>query len=282
MAMKRIAIAIIGLALLTGACGDPAGSSNPLATIVLAADKTQEAGTARMSMDMVMDGPTGLVESSGEGVLDMGAGSVQLSMEMEMPDAPAGTPDMGTIEAVFEGTMMYMKMPALSSQLPSGKPWVSFDFQKIGEEMGMDMGALMQAGGSDPTQSMQYLRGASGEVQTLGEEEVRGFATTHYRATIVFDKIVEQAPADLRDRLEPTVDLIKEWAGTDEMPVEVWIDDQGRMIRQRQSFEYVAGPAAGTSMDMTLEMYDFGVDAQIEAPPAAQVTDLRELMKGMP
>jgi hypothetical protein len=281
--MKRFAVAVIGTALAISACGGESSSgSNPLAVIALAADKTQEAGTARMSMEMVMDGPTGRINSSAEGVLDMASKQVEMTMEMEMPDAPAGTPDMGTIEGVMDGTVMYMKMPALSAQLPSGKPWVSFDFQKIGEEMGMDMGALMQAGGSDPTQAMQYLRGASGEVKTLGEEEVRGFATTHYRATIVFDKIVEQAPGDLRDRLEPTVDLIKEWAGTDEMPVEVWIDDQGRMIRQKQSFEYAAGPAAGMSMDMTLEMYDFGVQVDIEPPPPSQVTDLHDLMKQMP
>lgn len=278
--MRRIAIAAVGLFLVLGtACGGTSpGESNPLAVILLAADKTQEVGTARASMDMEMDGPSGAVVATGEGLFDIAAKRGEMTMEMEMPDAPAGTPDLGTIESVYDGTVVYMKMPAATA-LPDGKPWIRFDFQTVGESMGLDFGALMQAGTSDPTQSLQYLRGASGEVETIGEEEVRGETAIHYRATIVFDKIVEQAPAEQRDRLRPTIEVMKEWVGSAGVPVDVWIDDEGRMVRLDQRFEYAAGPAAGTSMAMTLEMYDFGVEVDVEVPPASQVTDLQELME---
>ena len=280
--MKRTAAAFIGLAFLLGACGEPSSESNPLAVIALAADKTQEAGTARIWMDMEMDGPTGLIKTTADGVMDMAAKQGEMSMEMDMADAPAGTPDMGTIEAVLDGTVIYMKMPALAAQLPPGKPWMSFDLAEAGEQMGIDIGALMQSGSSDPTQSLQYLRGASGDVETVGEEVVRGVQTTHYRATVSFDKMIEQAPAELRPRLEPTVDVLREWVGRDELPIEVWIDDQGRMLRQKQDLEYTGGPAEGTSMAMVLEMYDFGVEVDVDVPPASQVTDIGELMRGMP
>ncbi len=279
--MRRIVVASIGLLLALSGCGGASSESNPLAVIVLAADKTQEAGTARVWMDMQMEGRTGLITSTADGVMDMASGRGEVTMEMDMPDLPAGTPALGTIETVFEGTTIYMKMPALAAQLPPGKPWMSFDLQEVGEEMGLDFGALMQSGNSDPTQSLQYLRGAAGEVETLGEEQVRGVQTTRYRASVSFDKMIEQAPEDLRPRLEPTVDAVAEWIGADEIPVEVWIDEQGRMLRQKQNFEYVAGPARGTSVAMTLEMYDFGVDVEVEVPPSSQVTDLRELMEGM-
>lgn len=279
--MKRMAIVIFGLILVVGGCGGSA-DSNPLATIVLAADRTQEAGTARMWMDMTMDGPDGLVTSTSDGAFDMDAGHGHMTMDMDMPDAPAGTPELGTTEAVYAGTTIYMKMPTLSAHLPPGKPWVSLDLQAAGEEVGLDFGALMQSGTSDPTQTLQYLRGASGEVTVVGEETVRGADATHYRATISLDKIVEEAPDDLRDRLKPTIELLKEWAGTDELPVDVWIDDEGRMVRQSQSFTYAAGPAAGTSMDMTLEMYDFGTDVEVDLPPPSEVTDLVELMQRSP
>lgn len=280
--MKRIAAATVGSLFVLGACGSPGSSSNPLAVIVLAADKTQEAGSARVWMEMEMDGPTGLTNTTGDGVFDMSGKAGHMTMEMDMPDAPAGMPELGTSEVVFDGTVMYMKMPALTSQIPGAKPWVSFDLEQAGKEAGVDMGALMQAGGSDPTQSMEYLRGAAGDVETLGEEEVRGIDTTHYSASISFDKIVEQAPADLRDRLEPTIEQLKEWVGSDEMPVEVWIDDEGRMVRMKQDVEYATGPAAGTSMKVTMEIYDFGTAVEVEIPPASQVTDFRELMQGAP
>lgn len=281
MRIKRIVVAVVGLAVLGGACGDSSGGTNPLATIVLAADKTHEAGSARIFMNMQMEAPNGRMTTTGEGAVDMATKQGEMTMEMEMPDAPAGTPDLGTTEAIFEGTTIYMKMPALSAQLPPGKPWVSFDLQKVGEQLGMDLGALMQAGGSDPSQSLQYLRGASGEVETVGEEEVRGAPATHYKATIVFDKVVSEAPEDLQDAIEPTIDILREWLGADQMPIDVWIDDEGRMVRQQQSFDYEAGPAQGTSVSMTMEMFDFGTEVDVEPPSPSEVTDLGELMNEM-
>jgi hypothetical protein len=265
-----------------GACGQgsPAGS-NPLGVIILAAEKTEQAGTARMSMDMEMDGPSGLITSTAEGAFDMASKRGHMTMEMDMAEAPAGTPDMGQIEAVFDGTVIYMKMPALSAQIPGGKPWISYDLQKAGEQLGLDLGALMQAGTSDPTQSLQYLRGASGDVEVIGEEEIRGVTATHYRASVSFAKIAEQAPEEAREAVEATVKQLEEWVGADEMPIDVWIDSEGRMVRQTQSFEYAAGPASGTSVTMTMEMYDFGVDVDIEVPPASDVTDIGALMEEM-
>lgn len=275
----RVAALSSALLLLLGACGEE--SSNALGVITLAADKTEQAGTARMSMDTEMDGPTGLVTSTAEGAFDMASKRGHMTMEMDMADAPAGTPDMGQVEAVFDGTVIYMKMPTLSTQIPGGKPWISFDLQKAGEQLGLDLGALMQSGTSDPTQTLQYLRGASGDVEMVGEEEVRGVAATHYRASVSFAKIVEQAPDEVHEAVEATVAQLEEWVGSDEMPIDVWIDSEGRMVRQMQSFEYVAGPAAGTSVTMTMEMYDFGVDVEVEVPPPSDVTDIGQLMEQM-
>lgn len=282
MRFNRIGLVSIALALFAGACGQASPTDrNALGIITLAADKTEQAGTARMSMEMEMDGPTGTVTTSAEGAFEMTAKRGHMTMQMDMADAPAGTPDMGTIEAIFDGTVIYMKMPALSAQLPGNEPWMSFDLQEAGEQLGMDLGALMQSGSSDPTQILQYLRGASGDVETIGEEEVRGASATHYRASILFDKIVEQSPADVRDAVEMTIDQLKQWMGTDQMPIDVWIDAEGRMVRQVQGFEYASGPAAGTSVSMTMEMYDFGVDVNVEIPPPSQVTDLGALMEQM-
>lgn len=281
MKRHRIIAVSTGLVLVLAGCSDgSSGGANPAAIIMLAADKTEEAGTARIWMDMQTDGPDGVVTTIADGVLDMTSNRGKISMEMEMPDAPAGTPTDTSIDAVMDGTVMYMKMPGLSQELPGGKPWLRFDLQVAGEELGIDLGALMQAGGSDPTRTLQYLRGASGEVETVGEEEVRDVDATHYRANLSFEKIVEQAPEDLRAEIEPTVDLLKEWVGSDAMPVDVWLDREGRMVRQKQSFEYVSGPAAGSSVSMTMEMYDFGADVDVALPPRSQVTDLSRLLEG--
>jgi hypothetical protein len=49
--------------------------------------------------------------------------------------------------------------------------------------------------------------------------------------------------------------------------MEVWIDDEGRMRRQR--FEQ-------QGVDMTMDLYDFGTRESVKAPPASETKDVSE------
>ena len=275
MRVARIAASLVCVFLLSS-CGG--AQENPLSVITLAADKTAEVGTARVAMDMTMTTSEGEIRTSGEGVFDLDA----LQGEMTMNVVGPGNPEAMTMEGVFDGTKIYMKFPAsIAAQMPGGKSWISMDLQEVGEQEGLDFNALMQSGSSDPTQTLHYLRGASGDIETVGEEEIRGTPTTHYKATIDYDKVAEQAPADVREGMERNVELIKEWLGDDTAPIDVWIDEEGFARRMKTSAEYAAGPAAGTQMSMTMDLFDFGVEADIEIPPPSEVTDFAELMKEM-
>jgi hypothetical protein len=73
------------------------------------------------------------------------------------------------------------------------------------------------------------------------------------------------------------------------VPFEVWIDDEGRMRKMAivmdltELFDQLGGddmPAGfGGEMQMELELHDYGVEVDVEAPPAADVErlDLSEL-----
>lgn len=282
--MKNLRFITLGLVaiLLGGACGQPSGDrgDQALALIAASADATTNAGSARMFMHMDMSTPQGDFSIDADGAYDFANRKGQMTMQMDLP-AAVGSGAPTDMEMVFEDLVVYMKYPTLTELVPGGKPWIRLDMQKMGEQAGMDFGAMMQVGGSDPTQTLDFLRGVSGDVEVVGEEDVRGVPSTHYKATMDFNKVVENAPAELRDRLAPTIELIITSLGTSTVPIEVWIDDLGRTVRMKQSFDYKEGAQAGSTMSMIYEMYDFGTDVHIRIPAASETSDFEDLMGQM-
>lgn len=271
MRLRLVAAAVMVLVVFA-ACGGGAG--NPLAAITLAAARTSDAGTARMTSDMTMTIQGQTIRSTGEGELDLANELSHLTMTME------GVPGAGVVETEMyaSGFTMYMRSDSFGVSIPGAKEWVEIDLQAAGEEAGFDLGAFRQLGSNDPTASLDYLRGAK-SVEEVGSEEIRGTRTTHYRATIEWDSVVDEVPEDTREAMRANVDLITEWTGETEHVFDVWLDEEGRMRRMTMAFDYVTGPAAGSSIDMTMEMFDFGTDVAIELPDPSTVTPFEEVME---
>lgn len=283
--MKNRIPALICLAalLLVPGCGQPNPSSvgDPTGLIAASADATTAAGTARMSMQMTMTTPQGDVSVDAEGAYDFANRLGEMSMEMNLPEAAGEMGGPQKIEMVFEGLVIYMRYPLMSQLAPDAKPWIRMDLQKIGEEAGMDLGSMMQTGSSDPSQMLEWLRGVSGDVEVVGEEEVRGAAATHYRGTIDLNKVADQAPEELRRHLKASMSAMVEAIGSSSIPFDVWIDAQGRAVRMKQSFDFQGGAAEGASMSMTVDIFDFGAEVHIDIPPASETSDFEELMSSM-
>lgn len=286
--LRPIAIGIVAL-FLGVACGQPGTSADPngAALIAASADATQDAGTARMSMQMTMSMPTGESMPQGEltmdaeGAFDFANRRGQMTMTMELPEGAGPMSGAQTIDMVFDDLVIYMKYPFMTQMAPGSKPWIRMDLEEIGDQMGMDYGSMMQSGTSDPSQMLEWLRGVSGDVQVVGEEEVRGAPATHYKGSIDFNKVADQAPVELRDQMRMSIEAMTEAIGTSTVPFEVWIDEQGRTVRMAQSFEFEQGTTAGASMSMTVDIFDFGTSVDVEIPPASETTDFQELMGSM-
>ena len=99
--------------------------------------------------------------------------------------------------------------------------------------------------------------------------------TTHYRGTVDLRKALEQIPAESREGFERVLELV----GQTRMPFEVWIDDDGLARRMKYEQPLPAGQGSqDASMGLTMEMYDFGTEIDVEPPPANEVIDLQELI----
>lgn len=288
--LRPVAVGLVAL-LLGAACGqpgEPASQQNAAALVAASADATSDAGTARMSLQMSMSMPEGASVPQGgeltmnaEGAYDFANRLGEMSMTMELPEEAGPMAGPQNIEMVFDDLVIYMKYPFMSQMAPGAKPWIKMDLEKVAQESGMDFGSMMQSGTSDPSQMLEWLRGVSGDVQVVGDEEVRGVTATHYAGTIDFNKVADQAPAELRDQMKASIDMMTEAIGTSTVPFDVWIDEQGRAVRLQQAFEFKQGATQGASMSMTVDIFDFGTDVDIDIPPPSQTSDFSELMGSM-
>jgi hypothetical protein len=255
------------LALAASACGssEPTAGEAPQDAVVLAASKTNGAGTYKADIAAKMELAGQSMDMSGTGAFDAEKKQGQVSYTMNLAGQDID------MEMVFAFPVIYMHFPAEMGPLPGGKTWVKMDLEKFGRQAGLDFGELMQAGQSDPSQGLDYLRGVT-DVQAVGDEDVRGVPTTHYTGVVDLRSLGAENP-----ELKAQLDQLVERSGISRVPVEVWIDDNGFVRRMKQTLE---GQSSGLQMNMTMttDLYDFGTDVSVEAPPADEVVDFQEIL----
>jgi hypothetical protein len=269
--LMRALLALVSLVLALGvtACGsEKAAEPAPHDAVALAASKTSDAGTYKADISTSLDVAGQSMEMTGTGEFDGDAqrGRVSYAASVAGQDFD--------MDAVFAFPDMYMRLPVgLLPGLPGGKSWVKLDLEKLGRQAGFDFGQLMQAGQSDPSQGLQFLQGVT-DIQAVGDEDVRGVPTTHYTGVVDLESLAEKDPA-----LKDSVDALIAQTGLRRIPVEAWVDDENFVRRMKQSFEGATfGPGMQLDMTMTTELYDFGLDVDVEVPPPDDVVDLSEIV----
>jgi hypothetical protein len=251
----------------------PATTTAP-APVVLAAAKTREAGSARFALTTRIEGGPAAGTITGEGTFAGRRGR----MTLDLSDLGAGGAFLqGRLEVVFDGLVFYLRFPpAVAAVLPGNKPWLRVDLAQLGRQEGFDFEQLLQVNQGDPSQTLEYLRGASDDFREVGAETVRGVATTHYRGTVDLEKVAAQAPAGAAETYRRAIEA----SGRSTLPMDVWIDGEGLLRRMR--FEQPIPGEEGASATTTIELYDFGTEVDAEPPPAGDVLDIQDLIGGTP
>jgi len=274
---RGTAIAAGALVLVLAGCGSQAGKvevkrkvpQSPRKVLLASVQATTDAKTARISMRMDAGiGGEGFAVS-GDGVTNFATGDSSLTMKYAAPRVLSG----GAIEIRVVDGDGYMKMPEFLGEIFGSDKW--FKMPDLG---GAD-GAVPGLGQSDPSQFLAYLEGVSAGVKKVGSEPIRGVDTTHYSASIDLRKAVARAdaPESLRDDLKNLFGNSDGPAAA--IPADVWVDNDGlaRRIKLQLDFGDFAGADAETgdlpTMTISLDLYDFGVPVNVEAPPADEVTE---------
>lgn len=260
--------------MISGCSSDDALSPDAVAQ---AADTTASKGGAHVAIDETITLPgQSPVSMSGTGLVDAKARRGHITLDLsKVPGLPN---DIGARkqEVIFEQFTMYMRSPMFSAGLPKGKQWLKIDFIKAGKAAGIDLGAVAQQG-QDPTQALRYLKATSGDVKRIGTQTVRGVSTTHYKATIDFNRYADSVPAKDRASVRRTMRQIVKLAGSSTFPMEVWIDKDGVVRRMRQQIRTLVAPGIRGTIDQRIELFDFGTRVAVRLPPADEVQDATDL-----
>lgn len=264
---------VVGLA----ACGGGGSSSAKVATsgaavklIARSADATTAEKTARLSGSMSMHVRGQDVDVPFDGAIDFSTTAFVMRMDIGRVVPGLGR---GAIEMRFVDGALYMDLGVIaraaggSGVLPAGKSW-----------MKLDLAALLGKAGSgdplgqlDPTSTLDALRGMS-NVTDLGHETIDGADTTHYRGDCDLQKALDAAPSELRDSLRSKLRQL----GTGSVPVDVWLDAQGRLRRESVSLH-----TAKADVKVRIGFSDFGAPVDVKAPPADEVLDMGAQLGGL-
>lgn len=275
--MRRIiaVLAVLAVGLLP-ACAQQQESGQ--LRVAEAAEKTQDAGSAKIAMEMKMSGGAQEMTITAEGAFEFaGQGRGSMVMDLGEMGAQAG---MGEMELIMDGTTVYMKLPN-AAQMGIQTTWVKMDAEAMSGGQGLGQPGLAN---NDPSQTMEMLRGVSDDVEEVGtDEDVRGTSTTHYKATLDLEKALAEAPGKDKKAMRQQLEML----GTKTLPVEVWVDEEGLLRRMEMTMDLskldTGGAPAGsvpTSMFIQMDLYDFGTEVNVEPPPANDVTDFAKLQGG--
>jgi hypothetical protein len=272
--------ALAGAGVAVSGCGASA-TLDPLAR---AAEVTSQQSGARISLSMKFSAP-GLpggnsIAMSAEGYFDERKHSGEMTMDLSGVPGISALPGGGSsIKMIFLYPVIYMNMPFLAGKLPAGKTWMKLDISKAAQAAGIDTSQLGSLDQQDPTKFLDYLRASSGAVVSLGSQSVDGVPTTHYSATLQLSRILDRLPGDQQAAAKATLEKL---GSAGNIPVEVWVDTQGRVRRMQMSLSGLAGatgPTAGLGGSITIDFTSYGPVPAIVPPPAGQVFDMSQMLK---
>ena len=293
--MFRKVTLLVATSLLVAACateGDGEAvqvetGAAAVSVLQAAPDAVADAGTGKLEMIMEMTVMGETVELVASGAYDADARQMSMSMDIGamFEQLAAGTGEEipvelgdGVMEMVSDGDTIYMRS-SLFEMFAGTRGWLSMS----AEDLGVDAESLgLGAATSDPTKILEALRGVTGEPEVVGQEEVDGVATTHYRATMSLADAVAEVPERHRAEVEAALEQLGE-VGDAEMPVDVWIDGDDLPRRMTLDMGAAFGAIAGedAAATMTIDLFDYGQPVDIEIPSPDEVTPFSEVMGGV-
>ncbi len=250
-----------------------AGSSPLLAAIA----QSEQAPSGRMEGSFIITGAEGMPAGTEfnigfRGEYDAAGNS---TFVMDLSEAAGAAPGGEEIPAEFAdlfgemevrtiGETAYMRF-GMFAMLGVTTEWVSLDASDADSTA-----ASFGANPVNPADIMSSFGAGISDLEDLGREQVRGVETTHYQVVVDIEEMMAAADAEALEELEGIGTTFP--AGT--MPVDFWVGDDGNVYRFTLEFDGTLDTASGfENMVMIWEMFDYGADIEITAPPADQVTD---------
>jgi hypothetical protein len=271
---------LAGLAfLLLGSGGTQLGSPVAQAATLSVTSPGYRVHMWMQTTSSALDAP---ITVTGTGVADLRDHAIGMSMVMDLGDEPQVTQELGSstlrVDMVLRGTTAYVKMPAtLTDALgASGRPWIKLDLGKLSGIPGLSS-LTNGPTTSDPSQSLQMLRSASGSVADLGQQQVDGVPTTHYRLETSVARLADDLPASERSITQKALSMLSQSLPNGDIPIDVWVDSH-HLVRRVVTTIDLSLPTGDNLQETVIADYsDYGPQSPPATPPANAVMDLSNL-----
>ncbi len=160
--------------------------------------------------------------------------------------------NVGTVELLVIGPTSYAKMPAaLGGSTDPAKPWT-----RVSDSSTSSVSAVGDNLAASSAQAIAAFGHAATQFVNHGGATVNGVRATHYSFTVLVSKL----PASF-----PALATLKR-AGVTELPIQLWLDAQGRQVR------FIETTTFGGSKARVRTDYDrYDAPVSITAPPAGSV-----------
>ncbi len=177
-----------------------------------------------------------------------------------------------SLDEVVANPFVYVKLPGKTG----AGSWAKVNINVFGEALGAG-GNPLGGNSTSPTQMLKFLK-AVGKVADLGSENVKGLATTHYRAMVDFDRYASQVAPSKRASTTSYVAAVERLLGGRVLPMDVWVDAHRRLRRMAFAMHICTREGQLTEA-MTMDLYDYARQPGIQIPPASEVTDVTNKTK---
>jgi hypothetical protein len=200
-----------------------------------------------------------------------------------------------SFRAIQIGTVSWWELPESESSKLGGKRWLRSDgaeaeaaFAKSVEheeaanaglgvaEMSVSFAVGLPVADTAPDEILAYLQGVAPKPERLGVEDVRGVETTHHQTALDQRRALRR---DLEREGWADANIERALEGMSSRPVEIelWIGADGLVRRVRWRDESSEEPR--WSSETTTEFFDFGVETNIQPPPATDVAEQDEWLR---
>jgi len=250
--------------------------------VARAAEKTTAAGGARIDggmvlrvgpfrMPMTIDGAVSFEDHRMRMTIDLDPVKGLSTVENAQLRDEVGVPMeyVQTLDEVFVSTAEVRRKGQ-----EQGIDWIKLDLSELDDKADLDLERANQYSEVNPDAMLRALR-TTGDARKVGSENIRGAMTDRYTATIDMRRYPELVPEEDRDEARRTADLmIKEWGGPTQK-LDVWIDEQGLILRERMPMRFKESGKTFKA-NLILHFLDVGQEQRVETPEDGEVQDVTD------
>ena len=248
-------VAVIGHGDTTAVTGTPR-------QIMLAlASRTEAPNTVHMKFTISFSGTPSFLGHSGKpvsisvnGTEAVNFASKSATLTVRAPKASGKGTEV--IQERVIGPTLYLSAPGLM-KADGGKPWVLVGLAQYEKKTGQ---TAELTSSEFTTQMLGAIRKDASHVTNLGPATIDGVATTHYRVMMTETSTGTSSAAPV--------------SGITGLPLDVWVDRQGRLSQLRLQL-----PLFGIDLAETMTLSAYGSPVSVTPPPASKTANGAGLLK---